>query len=68
MVLKVNGYAADQLDQALDGVKVVVIPAGVPRKVFTIALWYISQLTLLLAARCKHFYTRFCLCTKFYCR
>jgi malate dehydrogenase len=29
----VNGYAADQLDQALDGVKVVVIPAGVPRKV-----------------------------------
>jgi len=29
---EVNGYAADQLDQALDGVKVVVIPAGVPRK------------------------------------
>lgn len=28
-----NGYAADQLDQALEGVKVVVIPAGVPRKV-----------------------------------
>ncbi|KAF9261045.1 NAD-malate dehydrogenase [Marasmius fiardii PR-910] len=29
---EVNGYAADQLDQALDGVEVVVIPAGVPRK------------------------------------
>ncbi|KAF8627317.1 hypothetical protein AX15_004437 [Amanita polypyramis BW_CC] len=28
----VQGYAADQLDQALDGVSVVVIPAGVPRK------------------------------------
>ncbi|TFL05618.1 lactate/malate dehydrogenase [Pterulicium gracile] len=29
---EVNGYAADQLDAALKGVKVVVIPAGVPRK------------------------------------
>ncbi|TFK35858.1 malate dehydrogenase [Crucibulum laeve] len=29
---EVQGYAADQLDQALEGVKVVVIPAGVPRK------------------------------------
>jgi hypothetical protein len=29
----VNGYAADQLEQALEGVEVVVIPAGVPRKV-----------------------------------
>ncbi|KAF6754150.1 malate dehydrogenase [Ephemerocybe angulata] len=29
---EVKGYAADQLDQALEGVKVVVIPAGVPRK------------------------------------
>jgi malate dehydrogenase len=29
---EVNGYAADQLDQALEDVKVVVIPAGVPRK------------------------------------
>ncbi|EDR05073.1 NAD-malate dehydrogenase [Laccaria bicolor S238N-H82] len=29
---EVTGYAADQLDQALEGVKVVVIPAGVPRK------------------------------------
>ncbi|KAH6884369.1 malate dehydrogenase [Coprinopsis sp. MPI-PUGE-AT-0042] len=28
----VKGYAADQLDQALEGVEVVVIPAGVPRK------------------------------------
>ena len=28
-----NGYPADKLDEALDGVKVVVIPAGVPRKV-----------------------------------
>ncbi|EIN03963.1 malate dehydrogenase [Punctularia strigosozonata HHB-11173 SS5] len=28
----VKGYAADQLDAALEGVKVVVIPAGVPRK------------------------------------
>ena len=27
-----KGYAADKLDEALDGVKVVVIPAGVPRK------------------------------------
>ncbi|KAK2460056.1 hypothetical protein APHAL10511_007933 [Amanita phalloides] len=31
-VPEVQGYAADQLDQALDGVQVVVIPAGVPRK------------------------------------
>ncbi|KAG6811960.1 Malate dehydrogenase, cytoplasmic [Tricholoma furcatifolium] len=29
---EVKGYAADHLDQALEGVKVVVIPAGVPRK------------------------------------
>ncbi|KAI0337539.1 malate dehydrogenase [Trametopsis cervina] len=29
---EVVGYPADQLDQALEGVKVVVIPAGVPRK------------------------------------
>ncbi|KAI0059365.1 malate dehydrogenase [Artomyces pyxidatus] len=29
---KVTGYAADQLDQALEGTKVIVIPAGVPRK------------------------------------
>ena len=28
-----NGYPADKLDQALEGVEVVVIPAGVPRKV-----------------------------------
>ena len=31
---QVNGYPADKLDEALDGVKVVVIPAGVPRKVW----------------------------------
>ena len=30
---QVNGYHADKLDEALEGVKVVVIPAGVPRKV-----------------------------------
>jgi hypothetical protein len=30
---KVTGYPADKLDEALDGVQVVVIPAGVPRKV-----------------------------------
>lgn len=30
---QVTGYAADQLDQALEGAEVVVIPAGVPRKV-----------------------------------
>jgi len=29
---EVRGYAADQLDQALQGAQVVVIPAGVPRK------------------------------------
>ncbi|KAI0269367.1 lactate/malate dehydrogenase [Gloeopeniophorella convolvens] len=29
---KVQGYAADHLDDALEGAKVVVIPAGVPRK------------------------------------
>ncbi|KZT33146.1 malate dehydrogenase [Sistotremastrum suecicum HHB10207 ss-3] len=29
---EVKGYAADQLDQALDGAEVIVIPAGVPRK------------------------------------
>ena len=32
---QVNGYPADKLDEALDGVKVVVIPAGVPRKVWS---------------------------------
>jgi malate/lactate dehydrogenase len=31
--LQVVGYPADKLDEALQGVKVVVIPAGVPRKV-----------------------------------
>ncbi|KAG9316982.1 malate dehydrogenase [Chiua virens] len=30
---EVQGYAADKLDEALEGVEVVVIPAGVPRKV-----------------------------------
>lgn len=30
---QVKGYTADQLDEALEGAKVVVIPAGVPRKV-----------------------------------
>ncbi|KAF7294390.1 malate dehydrogenase [Mycena kentingensis (nom. inval.)] len=29
---EVTGYAADQLDDALKGAKVIVIPAGVPRK------------------------------------
>ncbi|KAI6122380.1 malate dehydrogenase [Pisolithus croceorrhizus] len=29
---EVRGYPADKLDDALDGVEVVVIPAGVPRK------------------------------------
>ncbi|KIK34320.1 hypothetical protein CY34DRAFT_786993 [Suillus luteus UH-Slu-Lm8-n1] len=29
---ELNGYPAYQLDEALDGVQVVVIPAGVPRK------------------------------------
>lgn len=29
---EVNGYPADSLEKALEGVKVVVIPAGVPRK------------------------------------
>jgi hypothetical protein len=29
----VTGYTADQLDIALEEAKVVVIPAGVPRKV-----------------------------------
>jgi len=29
---EVKGYAADKLDEALEGVEVVVIPAGVPRK------------------------------------
>lgn len=32
---QVKGYPADQLDQALEGTDVVVIPAGVPRKVCT---------------------------------
>ncbi|EIW81850.1 malate dehydrogenase [Coniophora puteana RWD-64-598 SS2] len=29
---EVNGYAADKIDEALEGAQVVVIPAGVPRK------------------------------------
>ncbi|KIJ41547.1 hypothetical protein M422DRAFT_111993, partial [Sphaerobolus stellatus SS14] len=29
---EVNGYAADKLEEALQGVEVVVILAGVPRK------------------------------------
>lgn len=28
-----KGYTSDNLDEALQGVEVVVIPAGVPRKV-----------------------------------
>jgi hypothetical protein len=31
---QVKGYTADQLDEALEGAKVIVIPAGVPRKVW----------------------------------
>lgn len=30
---QVNGYPADKLKEALDGVKVVVVPTGVPHKV-----------------------------------
>ena len=30
---KVSGYPQEKLDEALEGAKVVVIPAGVPRKV-----------------------------------
>ena len=30
---QVKGYTQDQLEKALDGAEVVVIPAGVPRKV-----------------------------------
>ena len=44
--LQVTGYAADQLDHALDGVKVVVIPAGVPRKVRGIHSRFQSALQL----------------------
>ncbi|KAG1735584.1 uncharacterized protein EDB91DRAFT_1034600, partial [Suillus paluster] len=29
---KVDGYPADKLDEALDGVEGIIIPAGVPRK------------------------------------
>ncbi|KIJ41565.1 hypothetical protein M422DRAFT_110823, partial [Sphaerobolus stellatus SS14] len=30
--VSVNDYAVDKLDEALQGVEVIVIPAGVPRK------------------------------------
>lgn len=44
---QVNGYPADKLDEALDGVKVVVIPAGVPRKVpSSLSAKYIQRLIL----------------------
>ncbi len=33
MLLQVKGYHAEELEKALEGVEVVVIPAGVPRKV-----------------------------------
>lgn len=33
-----NGFAMENLDAALEGTKVVVIPAGVPRKVSNIFL------------------------------
>lgn len=41
--LQVVGYPADQLDQALEGVKVVVIPAGVPRKVCSLPRMSMTQ-------------------------
>jgi hypothetical protein len=46
----VNGYAADELPKALDGVEVVVIPAGVPRKVRVLLIPYIPE-SLLNVAR-----------------
>ncbi|KAG1763547.1 mitochondrial malate dehydrogenase precursor, partial [Suillus occidentalis] len=41
---RLNGYPAYQLDEALDGVQVVVIPAGVPRKVRFVFLLWVSSL------------------------
>ena len=38
-LMKVNGYASDKLDEALEGVKVIVSPADVPRKVCAICLF-----------------------------
>ena len=54
VALQVKGYAADKLDEALEGVKVVVIPAGVPRKVCNVDLAFATELTTsrLFAAWC----------------
>ena len=53
--MQVNGYPADKLDEALEGVKVVVIPAGVPRKVCTLYHSCVSRtnFTSRVAAWCK---------------
>jgi hypothetical protein len=40
---QVNGYPADKLEDALTGAEVVVIPAGVPRKV-SLAFWTVINL------------------------
>lgn len=37
--LQVNGFAMEHLDAALQGTEVVVIPAGVPRKVCIASLF-----------------------------
>lgn len=51
---QVKGYQADQLDAALEGAKVVVIPAGVPRKVRMASnLTLIRMLTIVSPAWCK---------------
>jgi hypothetical protein len=42
-VEQVNGYTADQLDHALEGSKVIVVPAGVPRKVCLLTVTRFGQ-------------------------
>ena len=51
--VQVKGYAADQLDAALEGAKVIVIPAGVPRKVRIQTVTLIAWLLTIFTAWCK---------------
>ncbi|KAG2098561.1 hypothetical protein BD769DRAFT_1644099 [Suillus cothurnatus] len=45
------GCPADKLDEALDGVQVVVIPAGVPRKLYMPSITYTSANSIPLSRR-----------------
>lgn len=55
---QVNGYPADKLEEALTGAEVIVIPAGVPRKV-SLRLWLILGRLLTTFVAWSEYYVSF---------